>query len=249
MIFSKIVDIKFKSFVENIKEHFKQKENVVLFDKRNVIKIIEFENIKYVVKSFKIPHIINKIVYNFFRDSKAKRSYENSLRLIELDVNTPKPIGFSEYKTFFFFKDSFYISEFFDYDFEIRDVFNDSTFSQRKIILEKFVEYSYSIHNKGIYHIDYSPGNILVKKFDDEYVFFIIDVNRMQFLEFDVDLRMKSMSKLTANLEDTNFIAKHYASISGIDESLLLDKFNYYLQEQQNYLENKRRLKRVKLKV
>ncbi len=244
----KVVDIILEDFIQNIKKYFENKKNTILFDKRNVIKIVEFENKKYVVKSFKIPHLINKIVYRFFRDSKAKRSYENSIKLLELNINTPKPIGYVEYTTLFFFKESYYVSEFFDYDFEIREVFSNLDFEKREVILEKFVDYSFMMHNKGVYHIDYSPGNILVKKNADEYEFSIIDVNRMQFKEFDIDLRMKSMSKLTSNTQDNHFMATYYAKLMNVDADMLISKFDFYLQEQQNYLEKKRKLKKLKRK-
>lgn len=180
-----------EDFLKNIKTYFENSKNIVIYDKRNIIKIIEYQNKKFVVKSFKTPHFLNQIVYKFFRDSKAKRSYENSIILEEMGINTPKPIGYIEFPTTFRFTESFYISEFFDYDFEIRALFKDENFQDREEVLKKFVEYSYNLHNKGIYHLDYSPGNILVKKVDAIYTFSIIDVNRMKFTKFDDKLRMQ----------------------------------------------------------
>ena len=240
------VDVKFNNLILNIKEFFSDDKNITLFQKRNTIKIIEFDTHKYVVKSFKVPHLLNQIVYNYFRDSKAKRSYENSLKLLELGINTPVPIAYAEFSSILFFKESYYISDFFDYDFEIRAVFKDSEFEDRQNILRLFTEFSMDLHNKGVYHIDYSPGNILVKKVKNEYIFTIIDVNRMQFVDFDIDLRMKSMAKLTANKEDNQFLAKQYAEIFQVDEQMLQEKFHFHLNEQQKYLENKKRLKKIK---
>ena len=56
-----------KSFLLDIENHFNTSSNSI-HKARNEIKIID----EFVVKSFKIPHIINKIAYTFFRDSKAK---------------------------------------------------------------------------------------------------------------------------------------------------------------------------------
>ena len=111
-----------------------------------------------------------------------------------------------EFPTRFLFKESFYISDFFDYDFEIRAVFNDKDFKDRENILTKFIEFTYKLHKKKVYHIDYSPGNILVKKGAYGYTFSIIDVNRMKFIEFDDDLRMKNLAKLTNDIGDNEFI-------------------------------------------
>ncbi len=241
-----VVSNKYKDFILNIEKYFLNVESIILFDKRNVIKIIEFNDSKYVVKSFKVPHFINKIVYRFFRDSKAKRSYENSVKLQELEINTPNQIGYIEQNSFLFFKKSYYISEYFDYDFEIRAVFKDKKFDDRENILEEFIKFTASLHDKGVYHIDYSPGNILVKKIDEEYQFYIIDVNRMKFIEYDDEMRMKSLSKLTKNVDDNKLLVKYYAKVLGLDKQMLFVKLKYYLDKEYSYLENKKRLKKLK---
>ena len=235
-----------KDFIVNIKNYFDQESNKTLFHKRNIIKIITFEGKEYVVKSFKIPHLLNQIVYRFFRDSKAKRSFLNSRVLEKIGVNTPQPIGYVEFPTRFLFKESFYISDFFDYDFEIRAVFNDKDFEDRENILTKFIEFTYKLHKKKVYHMDYSPGNILVKKGAYGYTFSIIDVNRMKFIEFDDDLRMKNLAKLTNDIGDNEFMVKVYSNISKIDIKILLPKLQIALKEQGRYLANKKRFKKIK---
>lgn len=235
-----------KDFVRNIKIYFNQETNKTLYNKRNIVKVVEFERKKYVVKSFKIPHLLNQVVYRFFRDSKAKRSFINSIKLKQLGVNTPKPIGYVEFSTYFRFKESFYISEFFNFDFEIRAVFKDKSFKDRENILKRFIEYTYKLHQKKVHHIDYSPGNILVKRVGDSYEFSIIDVNRMEFVEFDDDLRMQNLAKLTKDIEDNEFMARYYAQIAKLEETTLLSKLNSALKKQESYLANKKRLKRLK---
>lgn len=235
-----------KDFVCNIKTYFNQEENHTIYDKRNIIKVVSYKGQKYVVKSFKIPHLLNQIVYRFFRDSKAKRSFVNSMKLKQLGIDTPEPVGYIEFPTLMRFKESFYISEFFDFDFEIRAVFADKAFAQRETILKKFIEYTYRLHQKNVYHIDYSPGNILVKKVDGVYHFSIIDVNRMAFVELDDTLRMQNLSKLTNDTEDNLFMARYYAQIAKRDETVLVEKLTAALKKQVDYLERKKRLKRLK---
>ena len=43
--------------------------------KRNVIKLFDLESQKINIKSFKVPNLINKIFYKYFRKSKAIRSF------------------------------------------------------------------------------------------------------------------------------------------------------------------------------
>ncbi len=238
---------KYKDFIKNIQEHFKI-SNEVLFHKRNTLKIVEFEGKKYAIKSFRVPNFINKIAYRYLRDSKAKRSYENTIKLESLGISTAKAIGYFEVDGAIFTK-SFYVSEFIDFDFEIRAVLSDEDFEDRENILKKFASYSFLLHEKGVYHVDYSPGNIIVKKIKDNYSFFIVDVNRMQFLSLDDDLRMKSLSRLTQNQNDTDIILKEYAKISNKNLDTLKQKLIFYIKKEQNYLNNKEKIKKIKGKI
>jgi len=43
------------------------------------------------IKSFKVPNLINKIAYRYFRTSKARRSFEYGNQLLENGVLTPAP--------------------------------------------------------------------------------------------------------------------------------------------------------------
>ena len=240
------IDKKYDSFVSNIEEHFNNSKNITLFKQRNIVKIVEYNSVKYVVKSFKVPHLLNRVVYNYFRASKAKRSYLNSLELEKLQVNVPKPIAYIEFPSKFLFGKSYFISEFFDYDFEIRAVFNNEDFEDRETILKEFVKFSYSLHNKGVYHIDYSPGNVLIKRVDGEYIFYIIDVNRMNFIDFYDTTRFKNLSRFSTSSSDLEFIAKEYASLHKIEEKVAIETLYKYHNEHQKYLENKKRVKALR---
>jgi len=231
----------FEGFVYGIEEVFSQSGEVITA-KRNVIKIIEHLGKKVVVKSFKVPNWINQFAYRFIRDSKAKRSFDNAQKLIELGINTPKPIAYiEEFRPLL--GESFYICEYFDYDFEIRDVLKDKDFIDRDSIFEAFAKFSFFLHEKGVYHIDYSPGNVLIKKDKEGYIFTIVDVNRMKFMTFDDESRFKNLSRFSASKEDTIAIAKAYAEVSGIEESFAIERLCFYHQAHQNYLRNKKKLK------
>lgn len=46
-----------------------------------------------------------------------------------------------------------------------------------------FAEFTARLHEAGILHLDYSPGNILYDKIGEEYHFSLVDINRMHFGE------------------------------------------------------------------
>ncbi len=234
----------FREFSHNIKEYFSKSDDIITA-KRNIIKIIEYQGKKVVVKSFKIPNFINRFAYRFIRDSKAKRSFLNAKKLLKLGINTPAPISYIEFFSPLL-KESFFVCEYFDFDFEIRDVLKNKNFKNRDRILKEFVAFSYSLHQKGVYHIDYSPGNVLIKMKDGEYHFSIVDVNRMKFINFTQNLRFKNLSRFSATREDTTTIAKEYAKIADIDEKFAINQLFFYHDKHQRYLQNKRKLKKVK---
>ena len=61
--------------LQEILENFDSKGTTFIAGNRNSIKLFEFENKTINVKSFKIPNFFNKIIYSFFRKSKAFRSF------------------------------------------------------------------------------------------------------------------------------------------------------------------------------
>ena len=139
-----VCDNKYKPFLEDINKYFEDSDESI-HKARNEIKIVNFESKELVVKSFKIPHIINKIVYTFFKDSKAKKSYDNSIKISEF---VPKPIGFIELKKFCLLDKSYFISENFKYDFTIREPLLDDNFPDKENIFKAFAKFTWYLRSK-----------------------------------------------------------------------------------------------------
>ena len=66
-------------------------ENEFNSGERNSIKKIKLSDKTLIIKVFKIPSVINQIVYRYFRKSKARRSFEYAIKLINLNIKTPRP--------------------------------------------------------------------------------------------------------------------------------------------------------------
>ena len=66
----------------------------VIYKGRNELKEFDVEGKKLIVKSYQLPHLLNRIIYNFFRASKAKRSYSYALMLRKLGIGSPAPVGY-----------------------------------------------------------------------------------------------------------------------------------------------------------
>lgn len=234
-----IVDDSYSSLIQTIRTHF-SKATDSLYDARNKLKVLSYLEEDIVVKSFKIPHIINKVAYGFFRDSKAKKSYDNSIKIAEY---VPKPIGYAEFTKFGLLYDSYFLCEKFEYDFTIREPLTQKDFEEKEAIFKAFALFTYELHEKGIEHLDYSPGNILIKKVNDIYEFKIIDVNRMNFKTFTQNERLENFSKLWAKDEDLTLIIKTYIKLIDFDEK---EAIIIALKASQKHKDKKNLKKRLK---
>mgnify|MGYP000055759954 CR=1 FL=1 len=153
----------------------------------------------------KDPNLLRRIIYTYFRDSKAKKSYEYSIKIGNF---TPKPIGYIEFYKNYLIDESYFISEKFDYDFTIREPLLDSNFEKREEIFQAFARFTYSLHQNGILHQDYSPGNILIKKDGNEFILKIVDINRMEFRELSLNECLKNFNTLWAKDDDIRIIVQ-----------------------------------------
>jgi len=211
----KIIQYKYSDLIQDIRSYFNEAKRSI-WDRRNKIKIVHYDDTEIAIKSFKIPHLINKIAYTFLRSSKAERSYENSLRIIDF---VPTPIGYVEFKKFALIYDSYFLSEHYQYDFTIREILTQNSFPDKENIFKQFALFTYALHEANVEHLDYSPGNILIKKISQEqYEFKVIDINRMKFSTLSKEERLENFSKLWANENDLRMIIEAYAKISDMDK-------------------------------
>ena len=230
---------KFQELTINIQKYFKNSTDSI-HKARNEIKVIEFEDKNLIIKAFKIPHIINKIAYSFFRTSKAKKSYDNSIKIIDF---VPRPISYVEFYKFGLFQDSYFISEHFNYDFTIREPLLENKFENKEEVFKQFAKFTFDLHENNIFHLDYSPGNILIKESGNKFIFKIVDINRMEFKTLDINDRLKNFAKLWAKDEDLIIIIKEYSKLTRENEKKCLDIALKYSQEHKDKKNFKKRLK------
>src|SRR6478609_10094494 len=206
----------FKGNIDSIKTYlfeFKTTGKVFGDGKRNIIKLFELDGKTINVKSFKVPNLINKIVYKYFRKSKARRSFEYATLLLENEIGTPEPIAYLENYNWIGLKESYYASEHLECDLTYRELVEIPNFPDHENILRQFTRFSYNLHQKGIEFKDHSPGNTLIKKVSEgKYEFFLVDLNRMEFHQsMSFELRMKNLSRLTPKKEMIAVMSNEYA--------------------------------------
>lgn len=175
---------------------------------RNELRIVTLQDKRYVLKAFKVPGFPASAIYGLLRASKAYKSYHNSILLKDY---APCPVAYMEQRQGVLLQQSYYLSEAFDYDFTIREPLLDAAFPDRDQILRGFARFSLKLHNDGFFHRDYSPGNILVKRDGDEFIFKVVDVNRLSISALSDTDRARGFAKLWATPEDLAVIAEEYA--------------------------------------
>jgi len=209
---------------------------------RNEIKKLSCQSHTFVVKSFKVPNFLNRLVYTYLRGSKADKAYNNALKLRELGINTPEPVAVIKEMTPTLHK-SYFVSVSFEYDYTLREPLRNPDFTNRTALFEAFARYSAKLHESGVLHNDYSQGNVLIKEQDGSYIFSIVDINRMEFKHLSKAERYNNFSRLWADEETLKIIARSYAETVGYDVDETTQEILKYDQKHKNFKQFKRLFK------
>lgn len=207
--------IQLKEFVSRLPDIFDE-QGVVIYGERNILKVFEAEGLSVCVKSFHRPYFFNRIAYGFFRPSKAKRSYEHALALLHKGIDTPAPIAYIEDKRGGMLYNSYYICINHSFDGMMREL-REGALQGREQLLSEFARFAAAVHNRDILHKDFSPSNILYEKPAGEYVFYLVDINRMIFREVDMEAGCENLKRLWGSNEMIRFIAREYAAARSFD--------------------------------
>lgn len=190
--------------------------------KRNIVKYFNINGDSINFKSFREPNLFNKIVYRYFRKSKARRSFENAQLLLSRGLNTPQPMGYIEYYDVLGLSSSYYICKQLDDFVELRYVLNDPAFPDREKIIRAYTTFFFRMHEHGIEFLDNSPGNSLIRKREDEYDIYLVDLNRMKTARpLGIAERMKNFSRITADDTVLRIIADEYAQLAKLPSEKL----------------------------
>jgi aminoglycoside phosphotransferase (APT) family kinase protein len=101
------------------------------------------------------------------------------------------------------------------------------------------------MHQNNIFHNDYSPGNILIKKsITGKYIFKVVDINRMKFFSLNENDRAKNFAKLWASDDILRIIAEEYLKHYQItSEQEFIENVLRYSQDNKNFKNFKKHLK------
>ena len=150
-----------KAFMNALPECFKQGGDVI-YKGRNTLKRFNVGGRGLIVKSYAIPHIVNRVAYRLLRPTKAKRSYLYGKMLVEASIGSPRPVGYVETGSWLFIGHTYSVGEESECKHTFRD-FAKQTFANRDDILRAIARTTARMHEHGWLHKDYSAGNILFR--------------------------------------------------------------------------------------
>jgi glycosyltransferase involved in cell wall biosynthesis len=208
--------IKIQNFVQSVHSVF-EKEGITIYKQRNEIKVFEVDGLSINVKRYRPPHLLNRIIYSFFRKTKAERAFSYAFELIGKEIFTPEPLAYIIIEKFGLIDYSYYISLQVTFEHTMYE-FGKGGISGREDIVMDFARYTASLHEKGIYHRDYSPGNILFQRSENKTEFCLVDINRMSFGEVSIKQGCANFARLWGQKQMFELIAQTYSRARDFDE-------------------------------
>lgn len=230
-------------FVRMLPERFEQ-EGEMLYDGRNRVKLFMYAGRQLVVKRYKRPHLIQRIVYKWFRPSKAERAYRFAFSLEKMGIDTPEPLAYVEVGGCLLFGDSYFVSARCADPDLMGALYKPAEFPRPLAVAwaDRLAEF----HEKGFLHGDLNLANILYRTDPQTGAcrFTVIDINRSHFRPHpSPDECMDNLVRLTHRVDLLCFLVAAYARRRGWDEEQTVNGVLVRLRAFEQRCERKQKLK------
>jgi len=230
-----------RKYVEEIPSKMELRGDV-LESGRNLIKQDRVSGVHLVIKQYRRIYLPNKLRYSYFYPSKAQRAYDYGQVLLENGFNTPSPIAYIEVRKNTIIQSSYFICEY-------TGLTTLTAVVQAKVLpppglMVELARFTYSLHIKQLYHIDYSVGNILFEVRDARIYFALIDNNRMKFGPVSFAEGIKNLVRLGFPVSELTILAEEYTRLRNVNVFVGLERFFRYKRADVMRRENKHKLKK-----
>lgn len=200
---------KLSDFIQQLPQTF-DSLGEVLYARRNVIRKVRVGQQELNVKRYGVPSWLNRVVYTFFRSSKGWRAYTYPDRLLAAGIDTPHPVAYLEERRGGLLHYTYFVSLQCPYTRNFYE-FGDAKIADCRDIVKAFARFTAQLHEAGILHLDYSPGNILFDNVEGEWRFSLIDINRMHFGPVSVEQGCANFARLWGQIAFFEQLADDYA--------------------------------------
>lgn len=227
------------NFISQLPSRFQQ-EGEMLYNKRNKVKRFIINGETLIVKKFKYPHLIQRIVYSFFKKSKAERAYLYAGIYRQRGFHTPHEIAYIEINRNGLFADSYFISTE-CCDLPLMPILNKEGFDRK--VTQALAYLLMDLHKKGILHGDLNLNNILYRMENGQHRFTLIDTNRTRFIASpDFTTCMENLKRLTHNKELLEDVVRKYAGYREWEPDQCISTVLHYLSSFEAKKQKKRKL-------
>lgn len=187
-----------RDFLLAIPPHMDSEGTWIYGGKRNLIKLFSAsDGTVIVVKRYHKPKGINLLVYSLgIRKPKGVRAYRYASILNAHGVETPEPVAYIENRKCGLLLDSYLITLQCPYKHRLYEM-GDAKPDVYGPMAKSLANFTAHMHDEGILHLDFSPGNILWEKDSaGNYHFALVDINRMKFGHVPMKEGCKSFARL-----------------------------------------------------
>lgn len=228
-------------FMRSLPVRWAAGEGEVIHKGRNELRVITHGGRRLVVKAFRRPHLVNRLVYGVLRPSKAKRSYDNALLLLSLGIGTPTPVGYYNVRAAggLLFGLSYYVSLESPCTHRYEELF-ERRFDYEDDVTRAVGRLTALLHNNRLAHKDYGRANILFERQPDGEIHLeLVDLNRMAHGALGVKEGCKNLERLPATPRMHRQIAGAYAEERGFDAEECFRLMQYFRSTQPGKVEGK----------
>lgn len=207
--------------INNLPEAFATGKGELLYDKRNKIRRFKLNSGEVViVKQYKKPNLFQKLCYSTFWKNKAKKAFFFGEKLLEMGIDTPKPIAAVTYTSWLGFVERYYFASSENSHPDCL-ILRDGEMENPKPLANALMGFIIHLHEKGFMHGDTNLSNFLYKETKDgSYHFSVIDTNRSRFLNRPATEKesLANLIRLTHKRSLLCMLIRSYASQRGWNE-------------------------------
>jgi hypothetical protein len=187
----------------------------VLHSGRNIIKQIETGDLRLAVKYFRKITFANRILFATLIKSKAKRTYDNTVMLLEKGFKSPAPVGYINTYRHGILSGCYFLS-LFEESHPVDELFSRPVDECREA-LKSFGKFTFHLHKSGIIHNDYNLDNVLYASDNGEYTFSLIDNNRILLRDFRLKKGIRDLKRIYLPDDKLGILLGEYARAAGAD--------------------------------
>lgn len=200
-----------------------------------------------VIKKFKLTRKYDRFRFHFLT-SKAFRSFEIALALLQNGLKTPRPLAVIEERgKYNSLVNCYYLTEFLKFDCSFSQVIKEFDDELKGKLLAETARNIRLMHDAGIIHNDLHASNILIKNPDSVPELYFIDLNRARRKKgLSIKTRAKDLGRLALDQQDQVDFFSNYDCQKNRNFLAEVVKAHH---RRENWLAFKRVLRRVSSKL